>query len=495
MKKILLFALVASWSLMSNAQILISSHPKDTLRDKSAVLEVKSNNLGLLLPRMSSTQRRAIVNPAPGLVVFDTTKQMFYGFVKETGWRPFLMGYDTLPVLNGISPSVIDNEAGDQLGYSVAINGNIAVASAPSDNINGKVSQGSLYVFRYDGENWTNIQKIVASDGAANDIFGGMVSMTKDFVFVAAPLADIGENADQGAVYVYKIQGDSLSFFQKIIGSNASAGDGFGLYVTGTGNQLFVGACNDDVGANLDQGSAYYFSFEGSKWVEKQKIIQDSAAATEDHFGYGISIDSNFVSIGGHVNTSGNYGYGQNSVFIYEKVNGLWQRRQKLLQPDQPGATNKTDAFGYATYLKGDNLVIGAWLRDEPVGNKDRGVIYQFNRSGSSWTYTNKFYPGDPNPGDIYGDYFGQLIRADDKYLLSGSGYEDIASGNIDKGGVYIYEWVNNSWQQKRKIISPTPTQTDFFAHRFAINNGNIIISASAADGNKGKIYFYTVQQ
>ena len=42
-------------------------------RDPSALLELRSNDKGLLLPRLSSEQRAAIPAPAKGLVLFNTT--------------------------------------------------------------------------------------------------------------------------------------------------------------------------------------------------------------------------------------------------------------------------------------------------------------------------------------------------------------------------------------------------------------------------------------
>ncbi len=40
--------------------------------DSSAALEIKSTEKGFLMPRMTSQQREAIVNPAPGLMIFNT---------------------------------------------------------------------------------------------------------------------------------------------------------------------------------------------------------------------------------------------------------------------------------------------------------------------------------------------------------------------------------------------------------------------------------------
>ena len=53
--------------------------------DNSAVLDIKSGTKGLLLPRTSSASRLAIVSPAKGLVLFDTTVSSFY-FYSGSAW-------------------------------------------------------------------------------------------------------------------------------------------------------------------------------------------------------------------------------------------------------------------------------------------------------------------------------------------------------------------------------------------------------------------------
>lgn len=41
--------------------------------DPSAVLDLRSSNKGLLLPRMTSEDRSAIANPAEGLLIYNTS--------------------------------------------------------------------------------------------------------------------------------------------------------------------------------------------------------------------------------------------------------------------------------------------------------------------------------------------------------------------------------------------------------------------------------------
>ena len=53
-----------------------------------AMLEVRSTSSGVLIPRMTSTQRTGIASPASGLLVFDSTLNRLYGR-DATFWRYF----------------------------------------------------------------------------------------------------------------------------------------------------------------------------------------------------------------------------------------------------------------------------------------------------------------------------------------------------------------------------------------------------------------------
>jgi len=106
-----------------------------------------------------------------------------------------------------------DGEAGDALGYSVSINGDMAIATAPHNRNNGQRT-GSAYVFRYDPngtKGWNQQAKLLASDGESDDFFGQTrfsSSISGDTAFVTAPYDD-NENGDRsGAAYVFTGLGD-----------------------------------------------------------------------------------------------------------------------------------------------------------------------------------------------------------------------------------------------------------------------------------------------
>ena len=84
MKKILLIMTVVIVCIAhSSAQVGIGT----TTPDASALLDISSTNKGLLVPRMTQTQRLAIASPAAGLLVFQTDSPSGYYFYDGSAWN------------------------------------------------------------------------------------------------------------------------------------------------------------------------------------------------------------------------------------------------------------------------------------------------------------------------------------------------------------------------------------------------------------------------
>src|SRR6185436_6917511 len=72
----------------------------------SAILDIKSSTKGLLIPRTSTTSRTAIVNPAKGLMLYDTTTSSFW-FYNGSAWATISSASSgwSLSGNTGINPS------------------------------------------------------------------------------------------------------------------------------------------------------------------------------------------------------------------------------------------------------------------------------------------------------------------------------------------------------------------------------------------------------
>jgi hypothetical protein len=103
MKKIYLFLFVILNALLPFAQNGIAINTDGSLPDPSAILDLKSTTRGLLIPRLSATQRLAIASPAPGLMVFQYTNSSlnprgFYVYEYDS-WK-LLAKSEEIPVEN-----------------------------------------------------------------------------------------------------------------------------------------------------------------------------------------------------------------------------------------------------------------------------------------------------------------------------------------------------------------------------------------------------------
>jgi uncharacterized repeat protein (TIGR01451 family) len=150
-----------------------------------------------------------------------------------------------------------DASAQDLFGAAVSIAGNTTVIGAPAaDGVSA--SAGAAYVFLRSGAVWSFQQKLAASDGLTDDEFGIGVSLSADTALVGARKGD-GAVPDTGASYVYVRSGVSWSEQQKLLAPDGAADDAFGTAVSVDGDQAAVGAPLDDTVGGPDSGTVHMF--------------------------------------------------------------------------------------------------------------------------------------------------------------------------------------------------------------------------------------------
>ena len=89
---------------------------------------------------------------------------------------------DSFPFDGKLIPS--DGKADAFFGWSVSIVGNLVAVGARKDDL-----QGSVYLFRLNGQNWIEEAKLLATDGAIDDLFGHALDMDDEFIVVGASSA------------------------------------------------------------------------------------------------------------------------------------------------------------------------------------------------------------------------------------------------------------------------------------------------------------------
>ena len=151
-----------------------------------------------------------------------------------------------------------DGAPNDLFGFDVALSGNTAVigANKVDDDIRG-VDVGAAYVFTRSGNSWHQQAKLTANDGAAKDEFGGKVALSNDTAVIGAIFHDDkGDNS--GSAYVFSRSGTTWSQQAKLTASDGAAGDVFGWSIALSGDTVVIAATRNDDRGN-ESGSAYVF--------------------------------------------------------------------------------------------------------------------------------------------------------------------------------------------------------------------------------------------
>ncbi len=128
-KFLLIVSCVAGFQLKAQQNVSISDVPN--VPNATSVLDVFSTTKGLLVPRMTTIQRNAIITPANSLLVFDTDVNCFmYYTVSNTTWNslcnsgPLSNGLNALSNATTVAPGVNCANGGVMLQFGSDTNGN-----------------------------------------------------------------------------------------------------------------------------------------------------------------------------------------------------------------------------------------------------------------------------------------------------------------------------------------------------------------------------------
>ncbi len=265
--------------------------------------------------------------------------------------------------------------AGQEFGIAVALSGETALIGAHFDE-NPHPGQGAAYVFNRSGTNWTQQAKLTAEDGALGDHFGNSVALSGDTALIGAHSDDVGLAVDRGSAYVFTRMGNNWFQQANFVGVGGLANDLFGTSVALSGDTALVGSVLDDVGGNTNQGSAYVFTRSGTLWTQQAQLTA-ADGAVDDWFGFTVALSGDTALVGSVLDDVG-WNVNQGSAYAYTRTGGAWFQLDQLLAAD--GAAD--DWFGYSVALSGTpagyHTLVGELLHEQapPLDHTNEGAAY-----------------------------------------------------------------------------------------------------------------------
>ncbi len=390
-----------------------------------------------------------------------------------------------------------DGSVGDTFGNAVSVSGNVAFIGTPYDDDNGSDS-GAVYVFRWDGSSWVLEQKLLASDGAANDRFGNSVSVCGEVGIVGATLDD-DNGADSGSAYVFRydasqtVCGQWWCEEQKLLASDGAVNHRLAAdrAVSISGNVVLLGA-GSFIGIN--PGAAYVFRYDASQtvcgqwWCEEQKLLA-SDGVVADQFGASASNFGDVAIVGATWDDDNGTNSGSAYVFRYDAsrtVCGQWWCEEQKLLPSDPGASELL--FGNSVSVSGEVAVVGSVFHDHHSG-PNSGSAYVFRWNGSLWVPEQELVAADEAADDNFG--VSVSVSGD---LIVAAAYKHDDNGS-ESGSAYVFRWNGTSWIQKETLLPSDGAPGDRFGHGVSVSGQTILVGANFDDDSgidSGTAYVFT---
>ncbi|MBN1672892.1 MAG: hypothetical protein JXR37_17740 [Kiritimatiellae bacterium] len=244
---------------------------------------------------------------------------------------------------------------------------------------------------------WSLQARLLPGDPGSPDYFGQRVALDGDTLIIGDEMDD-SPTSDAGSAYIFtRRNGLVWSQKAKLTGSDTTTGDHFGSAVGGSGSNVVVGAYSDDLPGQSDAGSAYVFEYDGTTWTQRAKLVA-SDYSSGDNFGLAADMDADTIVVGAPHNDHPVSGTDAGAAYVFARSGTNWLEQAVLLASDR----SEYDYFGDAVAVEGDTLVVGAWQADN-AGANFSGAAYVFVRSGTNWSQQARLVSGDILAGDSFG--------------------------------------------------------------------------------------------
>ncbi len=267
--------------------------------------------------------------------------------------------------VQGTHLATIEGPSPGLFGHAIALDGSRLVVGARNDSELGELA-GAAYVYDVgDPTEPVLIDKLLAEDGKAYDVFGHDVAISGDRILIGA----FGHlNDAPSAAYLFELPevGPPLPAGKlQLLGGNAY--DQFGMTVALSGDLALVGAPF----ASGSFGGGIVAVFDVATGGQIAILAPPDLPGASD-FGSSLAFDGTTVLVGAP--------YG-NEAFHFDLSDPTAPELVVRLVPQDPGSN---DEFGMSAAFDGETAIIGAWEHDD--GGVNAGAAYVFSLGLGTWT-------------------------------------------------------------------------------------------------------------
>jgi hypothetical protein len=354
-----------------------------------------------------------------------------------------------------------------QFGKSVLIKDRLILVGVPGLNGFGVPEEGGVIVYKKIENNWVYINELRMEYPSAYDHLGASLAMHNGTVAVGAPgSTNIIENS--GSVYIFKNIETNVFPVAEIPVPASETVYKFGVSVALNGDDLFVGDIRSHVD-NISKGAVFVFDLDS--YALKAKLTTNRNIF---NFGSTLAATSNTLAVSSWgSNTNNSYG----TVFIFDKPVGDWTNTTENASRI-PSNGDEYGIYGSSIYLNDETLVIGS---------NGGTVVDFFEKPVNGWSNLGE-------PFVLKNDSFTFLQKYGFSLAVSGT---DVIIGAYNwnvpgeySGAAFVYEKSSQSWNSlvEKEILKGLSFNASSFKLGFSVDiDGNYAVAGAPYDDTFGE--------
>ena len=374
--------------------------------------------------------------------------------------------------------------AGDGLGISVAVDGDVAVVGQPI-SLAGSTVPGIARVFVRAGGAWSEVASLVPSDSATGDQFGWSVAISGDTIVVGAPAATVNALDNEGAAYVFVRPAGgwsgTLNENARLLAPDEGAltgPDTLGLSVSISGNTVAVGAPGGVAG--VGQGFVYVEPRTG--WSGTIMPSATLSAPSGESTGFSIGISGDTV-VAGAPGVDG----GTGEAFVWVKPSGGWAGILPESADLLPATRFFGGQFGVAVAIDGTTAIIGAPFTQNTATDEGTNVAYVFVQPASGWlgtlNETARLVPSGNKSIPAPLAAFGASVSISGDMAVVGTPGEVVFPFSGNDGGAFVFRkpwagWTGDIPEQAKIIRVDSNARQSSLGRSVSISGNTIVLGA-----------------
>ena len=381
-------------------------------------------------------------------------------------------------------------------GISISSNGSKLIGCSNTDDVVSS-DEGSCHVFGYDevNQSYMFLQRLVGSDASAGNRFGIDSSMSSNGGIILVSTWIIRK------VYVFRYYAGSNDYGEvQIIYESSEDGFGWSVDITSNGNEMIVGVPTVDLNGFIYVGKSVIYERDDISGFYTKKLDDELSPSIYSNTLLPAKLQLSMNDGGGFIFQPWSDDVPYPSRYYFFESDFVWKSTDIMI----PLNITEFDRYGNSVVLSNSNqyVSISATTGMNPSSGSRKGIVYlyEFNDDDNQFEENYLIYADSIDITGVSSSGFGNSLKfsMDETKLVVGC--SRCSLNDTYDGVVFIFDITSTLFALNQFIFSPTPSIYGYFGSSLMVASNLLGIGAMGeqtllSSNNIGQYHLYSIDE